>query len=285
MNAHWSLAAAFIAGHPKDAAHLLEQADPRAGADVIARCPEREAAAAVREMEVQAAASLLACVPDERAGKILAELPLATAALVLGALTPEERERLLAAAPEEAARPLRTALRHPEGTAGALMDANVIGLPPETTAAEALGRVRRRGRQAGNYLYVVGDGRELVGVVSLGELVSASPGATLASVMRSGVARLPARASAEMIVAHPGWRDLHALPVVDAAGALVGAVRRETCERLRDSFAQRGEAAHGVGLALVEAFWTLTASALDQLGQGAVRARAEGRAGEARHGE
>lgn len=269
MKADWSLAVAFLASHPRDATRVLEQAGAETSATVLSRGSPRVIAETLRHMDPAEAAAVLARLPAKPIPGVLSELPLGTAALMIRALDPPERERLLAAAPEESARSLRTALFHPEGTAGSMMDANVLALPSEISAGEARQRVRRRSRRTGNYLYVVDGERKPIGVVSLGELMLASPRTSLASLMRSSVAKISARSGADTILAHPGWRELHALPVVDSKGVLVGILRRETQEQLREKTARQGEdGRRGFGLALAELIWTLTASAVDELARG-----------------
>jgi magnesium transporter len=268
LRADWSLAGAFLASHPKDAARVLERAGAATSATVLSRCSSRVIAETLRYMDPVEAAAVLARLPAESTSNVLSELSVGVAALMLRPLDPTERERLLTSAPEETATSLRTALHHPEGTAGSMMDANVLALPSEISAGEARQRVRRRSRQTGNYLYVVDEDRKPVGVVSLGELILASPKASLASLMRSSVVRIPARAGADVIRGHPGWRELHALPVVDSNGVLVGVLRRETHEQLREEMTVRGVAGRGgFGMALAELVWTLSASLVDELGR------------------
>jgi hypothetical protein len=62
----------------------------------------------------------------------------------------------------------------------------------------------------------------------------------------------------------------------------VGILRRETYERLREELSRRGTAGRGgVGLALAELVWTLSASLVDELGRvirpDADRRRVEGK--------
>ncbi len=285
MKADWRLAGAFLATYPRDAARVLEQANPATSATVLSRCSPRVIAETLRQMDPAEAAAALARLPDELTGGVLSELSPGAAALILRPLDPPERERLLAAAPEETAKSLRAALFYPQGTAGSLMDSNVLALSSQITAGEARQRVRRRLRRIGNYLYLVDGERKPVGVVSLGDLMLASPKASLASLMRSSVRRISAQAGMDVVLAHPGWRELHALPVVDSKGALVGILRRETYEQLREEVTgQVAGGRSGFGLALAELFWTLTASAVDEL-QGVVRRGSGRRRGEGRDDE
>jgi magnesium transporter len=270
LNAEWSLAAAFLASRPTDAARVLERASPVTSAAVLSRCAPRVFAEALRQMDPAEASAVLARLPGETAPGVLAELSHGPVASMLRPLDPAERERLLAVAPEETAKSVRTALFHPEGTAGSMMDSNLLALPSEISVGEARQRMRRRSKRAGNYVYVLDQDRRPMGAVSLGELMLASPKESLTSLMRAAVAKIPARAGVDAILAHPGWRGLHALPVVDSDGTLVGVLRRETYERLREEAARREAAGSGgFGLALAELFWKLTASAVDELARAA----------------
>lgn len=270
MKADWSLAGAFLSAHPKDAAPVLEQAGPVAGAEVLSRFPARVVADALRQLDPGGAAAILVRLPAELTARVLSELPLRAATLILRPLDREERERVLSGVPEETVRSVRTALFHPAGTAGAMMDSNVLALPSEIGAGDARKRLRRRKGQTGNYVYVVDADRKPVGAIGLGALMVAPPKDSLALLMRSSIVSVPARADVKTILAHPGWRQLHALPVVDGEGVLVGVLRRETLESLREEAAeQEGVEGRGFGLALAEMFWTLAASAADELAQAA----------------
>ncbi|MDX1650704.1 MAG: hypothetical protein R3263_12700 [Myxococcota bacterium] len=52
--------------------------------------------------------------------------------------------------------------------------------------------------------------------------------------------RLRAEDDRMTVAAHPGWREVHALPVVDAAGAYLGAVRYRTLRAVEGAL-QTGE--------------------------------------------
>lgn len=160
------------------------------------------------------------------------ETPPDEGAATLERLAPGEAAAFLAALLDETAEPLARLLRYPEGTAGALMDPRVLALPEDLSAADALGRMRRAARQVFYYLYVVDREQRLRGVLNLRELLLAPPRTPLAAAMRQSVARIPARADRVAILAHPAWREYHALPVVDEGGILLGAIRYETLRRL-----------------------------------------------------
>jgi len=80
--------------------------------------------------------------------------------------------------------------------------------------------------------------------MTLGELMTRDPQALLAS------------ASRESIASHPAWQRVHALPVVDRGGVLLGAVRYETVRRLERELgrAARDPDRHATASALAELY-------------------------------
>lgn len=266
MKADWSLAAAFLASHPLEASSVLERAPAETTAAVLCRNPPSVIAETLHRMAPAEAAAVLTHLPARRIHEVLAALSPGAAALALRSLAPHERARLLDAVPEEIARSLRAALLYPEGSAASMMDSNVLVFPLEITVVEARRRVRRRSRRTGNYLYVVDGQQRLCGAIAQSELMLAAPNTVLATLIRSPVVRISAQASVNMILAHEGWRELHAIPVVDSGGFLIGVLRRETYERLRQERAGRSaDNTGGLGMALVELAWTAMVSTADEM--------------------
>jgi magnesium transporter len=192
-----------------------------------------------------------------RAGPLLGQFSLDTAAALLRRLQEAEQERVLQAAPDEAAASLRLVLQFPEGTAGALMDPRALCVPEDFMVRRAREQVRRSAQHILYYLYVVDRERKLVGVLSLRQLFLASGKDLLGAVMTPHVARLSVSADQGAILAHPGWRDYHALPVVDAAGRFVGAIRHAALRKLEEQREPPPSSAQAlsVALALGELYW------------------------------
>jgi magnesium transporter len=94
--------------------------------------------------------------------------------------------------------------------------------------------LRRSSQHALYYVYVVDREGRLIGVVNLRQLLLTSSKQSLQTLMRRPVYSLPPGADHAGIVAHPGWRELHALPVVDGSGRFLGVLRHETVRRLEE---------------------------------------------------
>ena len=115
------------------------------------------------------------------------------------------------------------------------MDPQVLSLADDLTAKEALDLIRHSPEHARYNLYIVDREQVLVGVLNLRELLLARPPERISAFMHTRVHRLPAHADRRAIVAHPGWQEVHALPVVDAGGIFLGAIRFGTLRKIEDT--------------------------------------------------
>ncbi|WP_051515375.1 magnesium transporter [Candidatus Blastococcus massiliensis] len=172
------------------------------------RSLQRELLESLRE---EATGELIAELdPDDRAG-LLDELPATVAARLLSGLDPRERQMTT------------TLLGYPPESAGRRMTPEVVPVPAGATVAEALEVVRQAEPQAETIytLPVVGEGRCVVGVVSLRRLFVSDPEVAVVDVMSQPVV---VRTDDDQEVAARVVRDhgLVAVPVVDAENRLVG---------------------------------------------------------------
>lgn len=245
------LATDLVTAHPLEAAQALERIPARHVTALFAGLAAEPAARVLQQMAVYSATAVLSELPQARASEIVERLPTEFAALLLRSVEPAVRERLLAALGSRRARELRSVLALPEGTAGALMDPEVLALPQDLTVKEVLARIREAADHARYNVYVVDRNQVLVGVINLRELLMARPGDLLSSRMQTAVHRLAARADRHTVVSHPGWRAVHALPVVDERGRYLGAVRYRTLQRLEEKLrgvrSEEGATARALG--------------------------------------
>jgi magnesium transporter len=269
------LAQAFLENHPRRAAEPVEAANPDEAATLLEACTDEVAAEVLQHVEPFHAGRVVEAMPAARRPKLLAALPPRRAALVLQDAPEKVREAWLAALPADLGSALRAALAYPDDSAARLMDPAVLAAPASMTADEARQLVARYPQRALYYLYVVDEERRPAGVVNLRELICASPRAPLATLMRSPVVTVPARAPAVVVAAHAGWHTLHALPVVDDEGTLVGVLRYETGEEVRGRD-HAGPAGGGLGIAVGEAMLSMTAHVVDQVAS-ALQPKGEGR--------
>jgi Mg/Co/Ni transporter MgtE len=255
MDLNLHLARLFAQEHPQETAHVLEGLDLAEVRAFLEPMPAPAVAEVLGSMEGFMAARCLEEMEAELAGAALEHMPLERAAWLLRRLDGEQCTALVASLPAAIRQPLEQLLRYPEGTAGALMNPRVFTLPADIAVQEALRRVQAHSSEAMYYLYVVGPEQELVGVVTMRELMVAEPGSRLEEIMRTHPLRLSADMSLAAVLVHPGWLEFHALPVVDEQGRLVGALRNKKLRRLKSEEAgRRADGVEAAGAALGELY-------------------------------
>jgi magnesium transporter len=251
MNLEHSLAAMLVREHPERAAGVLERLAVNEANRVLSKAPVREAAPVLQRLSPQFAAEVLEAFDTERVARTLEALPLDVASRLARRLPDERVAAALEKLSPRPARALRSLLRFPEASAGALMDPEVLALPGDLTAKEALDRIRETPDRARYNVYVVDHEQRLAGVVNLRELLIARPRSRLADLMIRDPLRLDARADRSVVVSHPGWKEVHSLPVVDERGGYLGAVRYRTLRALEEELlggtAKDGNAREALG--------------------------------------
>ncbi|HSA56073.1 MAG TPA: hypothetical protein VLE53_10230 [Gemmatimonadaceae bacterium] len=239
MTADERVAAAFIGKHPEEAARVLDRAPPVDAAAFLAGVPADTAAAVFRALGPAPAAACADALTDESLAGIVDALPLDAAGATMRGIERSRHDDILSRVGEERRDQLRATLTYPDNTAGALADPLVLSISDDLDAGDAQKQLRGPRQHLLPYLYVVTRERRLVGVLALGELVAARPRARVAAVMRQPVVRLDAYAELATIAVHPAWHDYDALPVVDSADRLVGAIRHKTVRRLSRATGQQ----------------------------------------------
>jgi magnesium transporter len=181
----------------------------------------------LEELEEEEAAEIAARLKAEELARILDEMEPDEAADLLGDIAPERVDRVLAVMEEpEDVRPL---LIHPDESAGGLMTSADITLHKEVTAAEAIAHLRVISPESETvyYLFVVDEEMQLVGVVSLRQIVVSPPSTLIKDIMDPDVIHVRADADQEEAARLMSRYDLLALPVVDDAGCLLGVITHD----------------------------------------------------------
>jgi magnesium transporter len=217
--------------HGSDLADLLEELDEDDRLRVLrVLAPEDPALAAeaLAEMEPEEhpEESLAALHPDDIAA-VVAELSDDDAADMIGELDPEDRDRVLAALPHEDAGDIRDLMRYDEESAGGIMTTELVVVPVDATAGEAIDEVRRQAQEVENFhgvIFVVDADGVLMGTVSLQALVTADPGAHVRELTSEPEAAVLPETDQEEVGRVLSRYNLTIVPVVDGAGRMLGGV-------------------------------------------------------------
>ncbi|MEA2354055.1 MAG: hypothetical protein QOD61_184 [Solirubrobacteraceae bacterium] len=167
----------------------------------------------------------------ERAARVLDEMEADDAADLLAEFSAERRGELLAAMDPGEAAPVRRLLHFGPDTAGGLMTPEPIVLEPSATVAQALARIRdpdlRPPLAAQVYVCLAPTetptGRFL-GVAHFQRLLREAPSKTLSRCLDQEPEPVSPDTSDQLVAHRLAAYDVVALPVVDDAGRLLGAV-------------------------------------------------------------
>jgi len=238
MRGEMMVAARFAEDHPSEAAAVLEEATFTEAAGLLAELPAGLAAQVLARISPSLAVDCLRAMPSQQVAGVLEALPLDLTARLLRRATDDVREGWLTVLPAELSEALRRKLRFPPGTAGALSDPLVLALPSDMSVTEAQKQLRRSPERAYYYIYVVDREHRLVGALDVRELMLAAGKEPLSAAMHGDPVCVSAHSDLRTIVSHQGWRELDALPVVDAAGVFIGIIRHRTMRQMTGAAGQ-----------------------------------------------
>ena len=194
--------AVFTSLDEEVAAETLEEVDPKLQVSLLEKLDEEKIADIVEEMDPGAAADLLAELPEDRSDAILEEME------------PEERQEV-----EEL-------LEFDEHSAAGAMTTDFVYLAMDATVSQVGPALRSFDGDIETVMeiYLLDDKRVLRGAVPLARVVVAQPEARLAVLAEPRVLSCPADMKQNDLAEMFDKYNLHALPVVDAQGRMVGVV-------------------------------------------------------------
>lgn len=212
--------------HPADLADLLEELDYKSRARFIDHLDSQQTVEALAVMDLETQVEIINQMESERASDILEELPADEAADILSELSDERSQELLNLMESDDADDVRELMQHEEGTAGALMTTEYIAFASHLSAGQAIDKLRELAPAAETiyYIYVTDSTEHLEGVLSLRELIIASPDSLLVELMHKKVAAVTAADEFDRAAEIIGKYGLLALPVVDEDFVMQGII-------------------------------------------------------------
>jgi len=141
-------------------------------------------------------------------------------------LSPELQQQLITLLSEESQNTLRKLALYPEGTAGAMMSSSFVTLHHDLCMDEAIQALRiiAATRETLYLVYIVNEQNQLIGVISLRQIIQARPEATIAEVMERDVIYVYTYDDQEVVAKTLAYYDLIALPVVDEQERMLGII-------------------------------------------------------------
>ncbi len=216
----------FSSVHPADAALILESYTPEKACNFINILGIESRVQIFNYLPARFEARMASTMARRDLVTIIKAMSHDERADLFNQFEPEQRTEILQALEQAERDDINKLTSYPEGTAGAVMTSDYCSLAPHLTAGEALARLRREApnRETIYQSYVTDDERKLLGVVSLRELVMASPDARVMDIMSDDPIFCHAAASDEEVADVLAKYDLMAVPIINGNDKLVGIV-------------------------------------------------------------
>lgn len=236
---------------PGEAARAMSRLDGATQQAVLVLLGPESAARLIDDMAAVQAAGMIEELDPSAAAAILEEMPAADRADLLAELDDGAVEAILAAmAPAEASE-ARALAEYPPDVAGGLMAPEVLAFDAATTVDEVIAELRRSADVYADYqvqyLYVVTGDRRLVGVVPIRDVLLGRPRRRLADTMIPEPVAVRDSDSLDALADLFESYSFLGVPVVDAAGRLLGLLQRSDVD---EALAERADAdyrkAHGI---------------------------------------
>jgi magnesium transporter len=211
---------------PYDLGEVLTDLSEEQTCRILSLLPPTMAAEVVEHLEYIHQYRLLHHMDRAAAQEILGQMSSDAVADLAGAIHPKQAQQLLSLLTADYAEAIRGLMSYRENTAGGRMTIDYISVRQYMTVEQVLQHIRKVGREAETiaYIYVVDTAGRLVGVVSVRELLLASPVTPIADFMNTTVVSVPASMDQEEVARVVAQYDLVAIPVVDDHRRLVGII-------------------------------------------------------------
>lgn len=271
MTADQALALEFAKRYPARVAVLVETATSEQLAEFFGRLPAEVGAPVAARATPNALAGALAAMDPDPGSRLLGKLNPTTAASIARRMDKNTRAGLLGKLSKRDQNRIERLLAYRPDQIASRVDVRAPSVGQQVTVEHALEVVRQGADGALHYVYVVDEEQKLVGVCNMRELMCATPRDPVSDIMVRDPDRLLADDPLDSLVVHPGWRKVHALPVVDGRGHFVGAIRYSDFRALEAEMGLARSAGSDVetSAALAELF-SLGGSAMLHLGEVAV---------------
>ena len=212
--------------HPADIAEAVQILSSEKRRQLFEQLDMEQAGEVLIELDPAVRGDLLRDLSQEHIVAIVVEMDSDDATDVIGELDPVAAKEVLNALPWGVFKEIQTLLRHDEETAGGIMALEIVAVVEDQTVKEALRVLRHKAEEVDDVynVYVVDRWGVFKGLVTLKELVLASPKSVISTIMNKDADPIHPEMDQEEVANLFHKYDLVAAPVVDEEGRLVGRI-------------------------------------------------------------
>ena len=216
----------LVTMNPSDIAAVFSDLETNQIPLLFRLLPKELAAESFVEMEPDAQEVLIRSFSDNELKEIVDELYADDAAELVEEMPANVVKRILRQADPEMRRSINQILRYPEYSAGSMMTTEYVSLRPQMTVEESILRIRRQGFDKETiYTCYVTEGRKLLGLVTVKDLLLCSDDETIISdMMETNIISVNTHTDQEEVAQMFSKYNFLAIPVVDNENRMVGIV-------------------------------------------------------------
>lgn len=209
-----------------DIAILLEDADIEVLPRLYRILPKELAADVFAEMEPDKQELLIKAFSDSELREVLEEMFLDDTVDLIEEMPAAMVKRILRIAKPEMRKQINELLNYPKDSAGSIMTIEYVDLKKYMTVMDAFARIRKTAldKETIYTCYVTDQGRHLVGIISVKDMLLAPPDAIIEDIMDTGVIYMYTHDDQEEVAKQISKYDFLAMPIVDNETRLVGIV-------------------------------------------------------------
>jgi magnesium transporter len=215
--------------HAEDLADILGELEPDEVALILEKLPAEEAAPIFERLDEHEQEELVERMPPQSVAQIASEMAPDDRADLFSVLPEAMGDKLLVELDRvdpEAAKDVRAIEKWPDTSAGHLMTTSFVSVSPDVTVADAVLAVRKHVEDRDEPIYNVYALRkdQLEGIVSLRDLLLASPSQKLWEILRTKIISVTPEADQEEVARRMAKYDLNVMPVIDSGGVILGVI-------------------------------------------------------------
>ncbi len=212
--------------HPANIAGVMDRLNHSQRHTVFELLSIQKKAKVLDEMSITATQQVLDRLPPKEIGVLLDLMPMDEAAEILYEDVPNRKDELLAVMSPQQAAEVRRLLQYPPESAGRMMTEKFAHLTKEMTASDALAYVRKVNKNVETVtdLYILDEDERLIGVVSLRDLVTASPQQRVDKLMNTQLVTIAPERDREEVARLVSHYDYLAIPVVTSDQKMLGII-------------------------------------------------------------
>ena len=212
--------------HPADIADLIDALDEDKKKKLFGLLQVETASDVIMEIDEISRELIMQDISQDKLTQIVDDMESDDATDLIGELPKDKAQQILRHIDKEDSEEVQELLKYHKETAGGIMQLELVAVPQDVTVKDAIDRIRSCAGDVEDLhnVFVVDDGKRLVGVLPLRKLILASPDRLIQSVMDAATINVTPDVDQEEVAEIFRKYDVVSLPVVDRGGKLLGRI-------------------------------------------------------------